>query len=73
MSSDLIYLDSYILQQDMRVRMPKTALMNLGLKKGKTTFDIYLDKEQNALVLKVREDKKQDGEENRDEHNSAEL
>ena len=36
-----IYLDTYLLQQDMRVRLPKSVISNLGVEKGKTKFDIY--------------------------------
>lgn len=28
MKNDLIYLDSYTLQQDMRIRLPKSVLRN---------------------------------------------
>ena len=38
-----IYLDTYLLQQDMRVRLPKSVISNLGVEKGKTKFDIYLN------------------------------
>lgn len=38
MENDLIYLDTYILQQDMRIRMPKSILTNLNIEKGKTHF-----------------------------------
>ena len=38
---NLIYLDTYVLQQDMRVRMPKSILENLGLEKGKSKLKIY--------------------------------
>ena len=30
MIDSCIYLDTYILQQDMRVRMPKAILSNMG-------------------------------------------
>lgn len=46
-----IYLDTYILQQDMRIRMPKAIIKNLNVKCGKTLFDIYLDPEGNAIIL----------------------
>ncbi len=52
MKEDLIYLDTYILQQDMRIRLPKSVLSNLSVEKGKTKFDVYLDKKGNVLVLK---------------------
>lgn len=56
MYDDLIFLDTYVLQQDMRVRMPKTVLANLNLEKGKSKFDIFLDKSENAIVLKVHQE-----------------
>lgn len=53
MESDAIYLDTYVLQQDMRIRLPKSILTNLNAKKGITKFDIYLDTKGNELILKV--------------------
>jgi hypothetical protein len=53
MKDNLIYLDSYILQQDMRIRMPKAVLENLPIKKGITSFAIYLDKPNKEIVLKL--------------------
>lgn len=56
MSKDkLVYLDSYMLQQDMRIRMPKSILANLNIKKGETEFEIYLDSEDGTILLKPRE------------------
>lgn len=52
MDNDIIYLDTYVLQQDMRVRMPKSILTNLNVEKGVTKFSIYLDKKNNQLILK---------------------
>lgn len=52
MKSNRIYLDSYILQQDMRVRMPKAILENLDAVKGKTMFDIFYDSDEDAIILK---------------------
>ena len=51
----LIYLDTYILQQDMRIRMPKSILENMNAEKGKTNFKIFYDRKQNQLVLRVAE------------------
>lgn len=48
----LIYLDTYVLQQDMRVRLPKCVLENMNLIKGSSKLNIYLDKENNQLVMK---------------------
>ncbi|OUP76824.1 sucrose-6-phosphate hydrolase [Anaeromassilibacillus sp. An172] len=56
MSGSEIYLDTYVLQQDMRIRMPKSVLSNLNIEKGKTKFDIYLDSECKALVLRIHEE-----------------
>lgn len=57
MENDLIYLDTYILQQDMRIRMPKSILANLHVEKGKSKFAIFFDKKNNSLVLKVETNK----------------
>ncbi len=51
MRDNLIYLDTYLLQQDMRIRMPKSILENLSAEKGVTKFDIYFDKENQQLIL----------------------
>ncbi|BET21081.1 hypothetical protein [Solobacterium moorei] len=53
MVDSYIYLDTYVLQQDMRVRLPKAILSNMGVKKGKTKFDIYLDSKDNTLVFRI--------------------
>jgi hypothetical protein len=53
MDDNLIYLDTYVLQQDMRIRMPKSILKNLNAEKGKTNFAIYLNKDDKTLVLKL--------------------
>ena len=52
MKKDLIYLDSYTLQQDMQIRLPKSVLANMNVEKGKTKLDIFFDKENDVLVLK---------------------
>lgn len=54
MENDLIYLNTYLLQQDMRIRLPKAILTNLPAEKGKTKFEIYLDKKNAELRLKMR-------------------
>lgn len=56
MKEDLIYLDTYILQQDMRVRLPKSVLANLNVEKGLSRFQIYYDKLNGSLVLKPEKD-----------------
>ena len=47
-----LYLDTYILQQDMRIRMPKQIITNLNIKPGETYFDIYVDSTTNDIILK---------------------
>lgn len=56
MKEELIYLDTYVLQQDMRIRLPKSILENLNVKKGISRFKIYYDKFNYQLILKVSED-----------------
>ena len=53
MDSKLIYLDTYTLQQDMRIRLPKSVLTNMGLNKGESKLDVFYDKENDALVLRI--------------------
>lgn len=62
MADSYIYLDTYVLQQDMRVRMPKAILSNMGVEKGKTQFDIFLDSTSNTIMMKIHvdSDKKND-------------
>lgn len=51
--SEPIYLDTYVLQQDVRIRLPKSILNNMGAIKGKTNFAIYLDSASNELILRI--------------------
>lgn len=60
MAKDLIYLDTYTLQKDMRIRLPKSILNNLPVKKGTTKISIYLDQEKNELILRIAESLKED-------------
>jgi hypothetical protein len=55
MENSFIYLDTYVLQKDMRLRLPKSILANLHVEKGKTLFDIYINNITKELVLKVNE------------------
>ena len=61
MKENLIYLDTYILQQDMRIRLPKNILGILSVEKGITKFEIYLDKQENILVLKPEQNEAEIG------------
>ncbi len=58
MTESLIYLDTYLLQQDMRVRLPKAILTNMGVEKGSTMFDVYLNASDQTLVLKIHDKEK---------------
>ena len=50
-----ILLDTYVLQQDMRVRLPKQILNNLNVAKGETMFDIYINTETSEIILRIAE------------------
>lgn len=61
MKKNLIYLDSKVLQQDMRIRLPKSILNNIDIIKGVTYFDILFDTTNNDIILRtknVQEDSK---------------
>ncbi|MGN1193459.1 MAG: AbrB/MazE/SpoVT family DNA-binding domain-containing protein [Dorea sp.] len=64
MTDSCIYLDTYVLQQDMRVRMPKAILSNMGVEKGKTKFDIYFDSSDNSLIFRIHNDNDEGATEN---------
>lgn len=52
-----IFLDTYVLQQDMRMRIPKAVLYNMGAEKGVSKFDFFYRPEDDSLVLRIhRED-----------------
>ena len=55
MNKEPIYLDTYVLQQDMRIRLPKSILNNLPIEKGITKFSIYLDQDRQELILRIAE------------------
>lgn len=60
MKQNRIFLDSYVLQQDMRIRMPKAILENTNAIKGKTIFDVFYDAEEDAIVLRKKIGKEED-------------
>ena len=53
MNDNFIYLDTYVLQQDMRIRLPRAILANMNVEKGKTNFDIYLNSDKQYLLLRI--------------------
>jgi hypothetical protein len=52
-STDRVYLDSYVLQKDNRIRLPKVIEDNFGAVPGETYFDVYFDVKQEEIVLKI--------------------
>lgn len=50
----LTYLKTALLQQDMRIRMPKCIIENMNSVKGETEFDIYINKDKDKLILKIK-------------------
>ena len=62
MAKEPIYLDTYALQQDMRILLPKSILNNLPVKKGTTKFSIYLDQEKSELILRIADASKEETE-----------
>lgn len=56
MESKLIYLDTYVLQKDMRIRMPKSIIENLGLIKGESKLRVFYDCNKNCIILKPEYD-----------------
>lgn len=60
MENNLMYLDTYVIQQDMRIRLPKSILTNLNVQKGVSKFDFYLDAVNGELVLKIHKEEKEE-------------
>ena len=53
MDNSMVFLETYVLQQDMRIRLPKAILSNVGADIFLTMFDIYFSADDNTIVLKV--------------------
>ena len=51
LKEELIYLDTYLLQRDMRIRLPKSIIENLQLERGVSKLRVYLDKSNGRLVI----------------------
>ena len=56
MDTNTIYLDTYVLQKDMRIRLPKAIVENMKATKGESLFDIFLDKNNDCIILKLHQD-----------------
>lgn len=52
MDTELVFLDTVLLQQDMRVRLPKALVVNIDGKPGQTHLDVYFDAITKNIVLK---------------------
>ena len=52
-----IYLHTYMLQRDMRIRLPKQILSNMKIEKGSALFDIFFNPKDNELVLALVQEK----------------
>jgi len=52
-NDDRIYLDSYVMQKDNRIRLPKGIERNMQVVPGETYFDIFLDVKNNEIILKI--------------------
>lgn len=52
MEKDKVLLDTYPLQKDLRIRLPKQVLANLQVSVG-TMFNIYINPTTNEIILKV--------------------
>lgn len=67
-----VLLDSYALQKDLRIRLPKQILANMPVDVG-SVFNIYYNPSNGDIVLRLANEKKQtitdnDYECNYDEH-----
>ena len=52
MDKKLAFLDSVLLQQDMRIRLPKSVLVNIDGKAGETRLDVYFDAITKEIILR---------------------
>ena len=52
MDKKLVFLDSVLLQQDMRIRLPKSVQVNIDGKAGETRLDVYFDAITKEIILR---------------------
>ena len=52
-----VLLDSYALQKDLRIKLPKQIVSNLHVDVG-TVFDIYIDTGSGEIILRVSDESK---------------
>lgn len=53
MEKDLVFLDTALVQQDMRIRLPKSVLMNIDCTPGKTRLCVFFDASTKEIVLRA--------------------
>lgn len=53
-----VLLDSYALQKDLRIRLPKQILTNMPVDVG-SVFNIYYNPSNGDIVLRLAEEEKQ--------------
>lgn len=51
MNSNVVYVDTCILQKDRRIRLPKSILTNLNILSGEVKFEIFLNMQDQTIVL----------------------
>lgn len=54
-TADRIYIDSYVLQKDYRIRLPRAIENNMRAIPGETFFDIFFDVKSREIILKPSE------------------
>ena len=47
-----VIFDSVLLQEDMRIRLPKSVLVNIDGKAGETRLDVYFDAITKEIILR---------------------
>lgn len=52
MQKNEVLLDSYTLQKDMRIRLPKQILANMPISVG-STFNIYFNPSTSEIILRA--------------------
>lgn len=64
MDTDLVFLDTVLLQRDMRVRLPKSLIVNIDGKPGQAHLDVYFDAITKNIVIKNGDIQRNDNGEN---------
>lgn len=67
MKTTPVYLDSYIIQADMRIRIPKSVITNWNAVPGKTRVSFYYDQNTQSIILRVCNDDCSGSESDKDE------